>query len=362
MRLLLFLVLSIQTFACQVPVFRYALERWQSDQFRLQLITQGAPPADLEKNLLDLQTELTSPSSSLNLTLEVLDLNKLKPNQQLAVVGLEKIQSYPTFLLHPPESWNNPSPFVFPGDQSTLQSILDSPLRHRIKNNLLQGESIVWVLIEGSDQAANEAIHQLLQQSLKRAQEEIELPDGVIQADQIGKVVDLENVLRSSVPLKISFKIERLKQNDPAEQALLKILTANRPIPPGEPLVVPIFGRGRTPAPLPGSRITSERILDACKYLCGACSCQVKSGNPGYDLLIKANWQEKLQSGLVVIEKELPSVLPSLNDQSQETQSLPLHDTGNIGSSNKFLIALAILAILALGIGSFVLLKRSAKN
>ena len=365
MRLLLFLVLSIQTFACQVPVFRYALERWQSDQFRLQLITQGAPPADLEKNLLDLQTELTSPNSSLNLTLEVLDLNKLKPNQQLAVVGLEKIQSYPTFLLHPPESWNNPSPFVFPGDQSTLQSILDSPLRHRIKNNLLQGESIVWVLIEGSDQAANEAIHQLLQQSLKRAQEEIELPDGVIQADQIGKVgddVDLENVLRSSVPLKISFKIERLKQNDPAEQALLKILTANRPIPPGEPLVVPIFGRGRTPAPLPGSRITSERILDACKYLCGACSCQVKSGNPGYDLLIKANWQEKLQSGLVVIEKELPSVLPSLNDQSQETQSSPLHDTGNIGSSNKFLIALAILAILALGIGSFVLLKRSAKN
>ena len=45
MRLLLFFLLSIQTFACQVPVFRYALERWQADPFRLQIISNGPPPA-----------------------------------------------------------------------------------------------------------------------------------------------------------------------------------------------------------------------------------------------------------------------------------------------------------------------------
>ncbi|MEJ6569949.1 MAG: hypothetical protein QNK83_11970 [Akkermansiaceae bacterium] len=353
MKLLLFFLLTLQSFACQVPVFRYALERWQADSFRLQLITtEEAPP------------QLTKLPQHLNLEFEVINLEKLTPHQKLAIVGLEKITQFPTYLLHPPESWPNSDPLVFQGTESSLKNILDSPLRQRIKNDLLEGESTVWVLVEGSDAAANEATFKQLEESLAKAQSQITIPDGVIQADQVGKVGDdisLDDVLRSTIPLKISFKIERIKGTDPAEQTFLKILTANRPSPSDEPLVVPIFGRGRTPGPLLGSSITPKATLDACEYLCGACSCQVKSGNPGYDLLFLANWQENLQSGLVVIDKQLPSVLPSLNDQSapSEPQKSP-SDKNKLNTYVFTLPNLLWLAIpIALIIGTIFLLKKN---
>ncbi|MCX8237794.1 MAG: hypothetical protein OSB05_03145 [Akkermansiaceae bacterium] len=349
MRLLLFFLLSIQTFACQVPVFRYALERWQADPFRLQIISNGPPPA------------LSEIPAHLNLEFESLDLTQLTPAQQFSIVGLDQITEYPAFLLHPPESWTNPAALVFPASESSLKNILDSPLRQRIKNDLLAGESTVWVLIEGSNEVANEATFQQLEETLEKAQAQIKIPEGVIQANQVGKVGDdisLDDVLRSTIPLKISFKIERIKRHTPAEQAFLRILTANRPSPPEEPLVVPIFGRGRTPGPLLGSSITPEAILTACEYLCGACSCQVKSGNPGYDLLFQANWQEKLQSGLVVIDKELPAVLPTLNDKiPSEPTTAQLHNSDSFSPAPIAIIGIIILALIT---GTIFLLKRSS--
>jgi len=349
-RLLLFLCFAIQAIACQVPVFRYALERWEADTFRLQLITRGNPPTDLQ----------TIPKN-LNLEFEALDLDTLTPAQQLSVVGLEKITEYPSFLLHPPESWKNPEPLVFEGTSAALQSIIDSPIRQLIKNDLLSGHSTVWLLVEGTDEEANEAAYQQLQETLKKAQEQISLPEGVIQADQIGKVGDnisLDDVLRSTIPLRISFKIERVLRSNIKEQSFLRILTANRYSPPEEPLVIPIFGRGRTPGPLLGSSITPEDIINACEYLCGACSCQVKSGNPGYDLLFLANWRKNLQSGLVVIDKELPAILPTLNDEIAT-------EPKDSSALNSYFVeipptlVIGTLVGLCLVIGTIVILKKS---
>ena len=354
MRLLLFLLLSIQTFACQVPVFRYALERWQADPFRLQLISNGPPP------------ELTQIPTHLNLEFESLDLTQLTSAQQFAIVGLDQITEYPAFLLHPPESWQNPAPLVFPASESSLQKILDSPARQRIKADLLAGQSTVWVLIEGRDQSANDATFQQLEQTLKEAQSQIKIPEGIIQANQVGKVgadISLDDVLRSTIPLKISFKIERIKRDDSAEQAFLRILTANRLAPPEEPLVVPIFGRGRTPGPLLGSSITPEAILTACEYLCGACSCQVKSGNPGYDLLFQAHWQKNLQSGLIVIDKQLPSILPTLNEESSPPD--PPESSRHQSALNTYFIPIspiliAAVIVLTLIIGTILIMRKSS--
>ena len=347
-KLILFLCLITQAIPCQVPVFRYALERWEADIFRLQLITQGTPPAELQ----------TIPEH-LNLEFEALDLDTLTAAERLSIVGLERITEYPSFLLHPPDSWKNPEPIVFQGTSSDLQKIIDSPVRQLIKNDLLSGHSTVWVLVEGTDEEANERTYQQLQETLQKAQEKITIPEGVIQADQVGKVGDdisLDDVLRSTIPLKISFKIERVKRTDVNEQPFLRILTANRPSPPEEPLVVPIFGRGRTPGPLLGSTITPDTIMNACEYLCGACSCQVKSGNPGYDLLFLANWRENLNSGLVVVDKELPDTLPTLNDEN--------HDEPEVEAAlNSYLIEFPITLTIGIGliliVGTIVILKKN---
>jgi hypothetical protein len=62
----------------------------------------------------------------------------------------------------------------------------------------------------------------------------------------------------------------------------------------GEPILVPIFGRGRALEVIPASRVDEGLIGDLTAFLCGACSCQVKERNPGFDLLMVADWQQQL--------------------------------------------------------------------
>jgi hypothetical protein len=57
-----------------------------------------------------------------------------------------------------------------------------------------------------------------------------------------------------------------------------------------EPMLFPIFGRGRVVPPAIGEEICAEAIRDMAEFLTGACSCEVKEMNPGYDLLLAANW------------------------------------------------------------------------
>jgi len=305
-----------------VPVFRYALERWEADSFRLQVVHRKPLPAPLEKRLLRIQSELDAAPPPANLELEVLDLDKINETQQMAVPGLDLVRHDPAFLLQPPKSWGpDARPIALKADESTLAQILDSPARSRCVEDLLAGQSAVWFLVESGDAGADKAAEESLRRALDRAQEEIEIPEGVhcaTDTESLPEDVNLDDVLRSSIPLQISFKIERLRRDDPAEQVFLKLLAGPAGALPDGPVIVPVFGRGRSLGPAPASGMPEERIVQACAYLCGACSCQVKSGNPGYDILFRAPWSEHLQEGLVVIDKELPP-LPGVGQLTQKT-------------------------------------------
>jgi hypothetical protein len=73
-----------------------------------------------------------------------------------------------------------------------------------------------------------------------------------------------------------------------------------------QPMVFPVFGRGRFLRPLVGEGINPGNIEMASAYVCGACSCQVKSGNPGIDLLSHVDWYSYLEGSEVVHDRELP--------------------------------------------------------
>jgi hypothetical protein len=50
-----------------------------------------------------------------------------------------------------------------------------------------------------------------------------------------------------------------------------------------------------------GAGITAENVHDSAACLVGACSCEVKELNPGFDLLLSGNWDDLLtQAGVVV--------------------------------------------------------------
>ena len=81
---------------------------------------------------------------------------------------------------------------------------------------------------------------------------------------------------------------------DPKEQLLVRLMSGFEKDAPNEPLLAPVFGRGRALEVISGKQLNAGLIEDLTMFLCGACSCQVKERNPGFDLLLAANWNREL--------------------------------------------------------------------
>jgi hypothetical protein len=78
-------------------------------------------------------------------------------------------------------------------------------------------------------------------------------------------------------------------------------------------MVFPVFGRGRALFPLVGAGITPKNIRDAAEFLAGPCSCEVKEQNPGFDLLLKADWRD-------LLGQATDSALPSQTENPAEPE------------------------------------------
>jgi hypothetical protein len=118
--------------------------------------------------------------------------------------------------------------------------------------------------------------------------------------------------------LKLSFSVLRVSRTDPAEAAFVQMLLGSeadlRDIK--EPLLFPVFGRGRALYALAGKGISHETLDEAATFLIGKCSCQVKELNPGVDLLLAADW-DKLVKAQAAASQGLPT-LPTLAEVAPE--------------------------------------------
>jgi len=55
---------------------------------------------------------------------------------------------------------------------------------------------------------------------------------------------------------------------------------------------------------LVGKGINNVMIDDACTFLSGPCSCQVKRQNPGFDILTSVNWDELLEEQIQQLDNK----------------------------------------------------------
>jgi hypothetical protein len=99
----------------------------------------------------------------------------------------------------------------------------------------------------------------------------------------------------------LSFSTVRLSRDDPREKHLVSMLLGSEPDLEAfrEPMAFPVFGRGRVLYALVGKGINEEYVDEACAFLAGPCSCQVKELNPGTDLLMAVDWEALLGERLV---------------------------------------------------------------
>lgn len=260
------LLASPLVFACDVPVFRYALDRWPADLFRLD-----APAAVLSAE--PLAKEFRNLSSSGNLNLET------------------SVSTNGTKLFFPAHVKNADTP-EWQGQLTPdlYHALTDSPVRREVVKHILNGDSAVWILVESGNLELDEPAAKLLQNRLKF----LESATGLPHLDP----TDPDSQLGPGPELKVQFSLLRIKRSDPQEQEFLSLLAGPsglKKFPANEPFFAAIFGRGRVLGAWGQDRLNEEFIVDTSRFLLGSCSCEVKSLNPGWDLLLRVDWEEELR-------------------------------------------------------------------
>ena len=259
--------------ACNIPVFRYALERWQSDAYQLVVLhnEELSPEQASYVQSLEMASVDNGGSSNIKVSRErVAALTKPELAVRMSMANGRIISNWRGSL-----------------EAASDVNLLDSPVRKELVKRLLAGDSVVWLLVRSKDAEKSNAAKRLLLESFKTLNTKVSLPDGIGLPG---------SELHSEVPLFVKFSLLEIVADDGKEAFLRSWLEGFHPdaIQSGEPLLVPVFGRGRALEVIPANVANPALVEDLTMFLSGACSCQVKEQNPGFDLLLKMDWDKEL--------------------------------------------------------------------
>lgn len=256
--------------ACTVPVFRYALDHWVPDSFTLEVSPASANAEHVAHFARNLGT-----ASGLNV-----EVSRL-PDDTLGAAR----------LLRPPMGGSPPT-VIWSGvpDAQTLGTLMDSPVRQELVKRLLAGDSTVFVVVESADKRANEAALAVLEKRIRYLEQVIRLP--LIDPN------DPSSKLGPGPALALKYSVLQINASLASEAPLLAMLAGPRSEleKSTEPWIAVVFGRGRVLGAWRAVDFQDDEIEEVCLFLAGACSCQVKRQNPGWDLLLRCDWEEKLQA------------------------------------------------------------------
>lgn len=302
---LLFLVLA-PAFPCNVPVFRYALERWTADPYRLMVFHRGPMNTEQNRILEDLEQISFHGDSTLNLIIQHTDLNKTNQNP---LQGLDDNLNYPLIMLFYPEQTGIPYP-IWLGElnKSNTDLLKESPIRREITDQLLAGETAVFLFLESGISNLDQRYYQLLNHELKTLSAQIQIPTTAV--DINGNPLEIDEFKN----VNLRFTVKKLSRQNPSEKIFVAMLLGlESDLSEYQvPIVFPVFGQGRSLYALVGAGINKKTIEKACRSLVDWCTCEIKAMHQGIDLLFSAHWSEGIGESWI-IDEELPP-LTGLSD------------------------------------------------
>jgi len=321
----LFVFIPSSAFACSTPVFRYALERWAADYYDAVLLHRGSLSADEQKLLDKLQQEDVE-EAFLNLSVLQADITTSTEEKVKTLLKSEKLpESLPTLVLWYPWQKGRTPPF-WQGQltESTVKTFLQSPVRKELAERLTDGQTTVWLFIKSGNAAKDKAALELLEKELATATKELKEEAESIPDDWAIPKVEYE------------FSILPVSRTDPNESMLLSILLKSEPDLDeykDQPVIFPVFGRGRALYALIGEGINTDNIRETISFLVGPCGCEIKMLNPGVDLLMAANWDAaamKFYEEFTETYNEIPEVTGVMPEAPATAAKLQTEDTAPV--------------------------------
>ena len=303
--------LGVSAWACDVPVYRYAMDHWEPDSYDLLLFHRG-PLTPEQEGLVALCSDAAAPEAGprTNLNVVLADVDTALEPALRALWEAQDEPEIPWLALRYPHS-HPLRPSVWSGALSkpNVQGVLGSPKRRELVRRLTEESAAVWVQLDVGDVARDEAASKILESNLSGM-----LDETAAAASASFKQRELE-AGRYAPP---AFGTLRLSRTDPAESVLVAMLLGVEPdlMDYDEPMVFPVFGRGRALYAIVGKGLEEENIREAVLFLATACSCLVKADNPGTDLLLAADWPAGVEPYTEVSEAPPPPVIDPVVESS----------------------------------------------
>lgn len=309
---LVFIVTAAGAFACNIPVFRFALERWRQDEVAVTVFHHGQLTAADEEQVNRLRMMSVRAGGTLNMDVRAIDpaegLSTSDEALYAGVAGELREDSGSVIAVARLKAGRGREVTLHEGLLSSFEpaGLFSSPVRSELKARMLRGDAVVWLLLKGDSDRQTDEVRDRLRATLASLPGQLELPEGIGEPG---------SELYSEVPLLLQFSVLEVDPDDDREANLVRLLRRLQPAAAerGLPIAAPVFGRGRVLEVIPGDQLSSELIVDLTRFLSGACSCQVKDLNPGFDLPMTADWQTELFGEEEAPPEEQPESLRQRN-------------------------------------------------
>src|SRR5262245_52089834 len=168
-------LLPQQAYACTIPVFRYALEKWELTPYEILVFHRGTLPADVQKTI-KIWTK-TPLKANVDFTLVDLDA-RVDPKLQMLWKREGNDKQTPWMLVRYPVSRTEIlTTWAGPCTKANLLAVIDSPKRQEILSHLKRGVTGVFVLLTSGDDKADKAVHDMALKELQALEKKIKLPE-----------------------------------------------------------------------------------------------------------------------------------------------------------------------------------------
>ena len=298
------LLLAAVAVACNVPVFRYALERWNPDAYEVTLFHDQPLTTGQAAMLKTIRSQVTGKERQLDsFYISQVDVTAPMDDRSRALLEAIKPATFPHLVVQFPHARPaDTHAYSGPLTADIAATVADSPMRRAVVKKILEGESVVWLLVESGDQAKDDEAAALLAVELARLSKELVLP-------QLDATDTKFHDPDAGPKLRMSFTMLRMSRIDAKEKMFLRLLENwdGKDLDRSQPLAFAIFGRGRVLPPLSGKYLNAKFLREANEFLVGRCSCQMKEENPGWDLLMPVDW-ESVMRGQVSLTDAMPAL------------------------------------------------------